>query len=546
MWLFSIFVKKRQKNLKRLMRGYIRHKRNGGVGIEKMRLLQIQMVDIVIPDVSEQARKVFFGSSFNHAEILVRQFLLQRYAGRKLYSAILKSAGSIGAPTPIRYPLPKVWRVALAKERLPICHLSCLLHWILHILLLFFWGVLSIFKILFQSVLTSICDSNKKPPAHVYFYGLTYTNLPVSQTDAGGYDLFTWYSNWRLRRSDITAIGHGVKNSKHKYISGLLVSYIKDPTLCLSHWKSILYFSVWSGSAICAAFIDMLRGRWWTALLLAEGAKAAVVRLQDADRLAKVYLFHFSGGAYRPMWTYEAEEKSSIVACYFYSTCEQPKLKSGYVYQRFEWGPANWSTYIVWDDYQEQVLRRDLPYSFEVLKSGPISFSDTVAEIPDLPRICVAVFDMQPHRKSIAYGVTTIAQYWAANPNIYRRFLIDTHTAIKKVGATMILKAKREIGLKADKGYCALADSLKKSGSLIIVPVGIAAPRVLMRCNAAISVPFTSTALYFRDREFPSVYYDPSGWIQKDDKAAHGIPIISGPKELLLWLESLNMQGRVD
>ena len=43
---------------------------------------------------------------------------------------------------------------------------------------------------------------------------------------------------------------------------------------------------------------------------------------------------------------------------------------------------------------------------------------------------------------------------------------------------------------------------------------------------------FTSTALVARDLGKPSYYYDPSGIIQKGDRAAHGIPVISGLSEL--------------
>jgi hypothetical protein len=53
-------------------------------------------------------------------------------------------------------------------------------------------------------------------------------------------------------------------------------------------------------------------------------------------------------------------------------------------------------------------------------------------------------------------------------------------------------------------------------------------------------MPFTSTALVARNLGKPSYYYDPSGIIQKDDRAAHGIPVISGFAELqkILTMES--------
>jgi len=53
-------------------------------------------------------------------------------------------------------------------------------------------------------------------------------------------------------------------------------------------------------------------------------------------------------------------------------------------------------------------------------------------------------------------------------------------------------------------------------------------------------MPFTSTALVARNPGKPSYYYDPSGIIQKDDRATHGIPVISGVDELqeILAMES--------
>lgn len=51
---------------------------------------------------------------------------------------------------------------------------------------------------------------------------------------------------------------------------------------------------------------------------------------------------------------------------------------------------------------------------------------------------------------------------------------------------------------------------------------------------AIISAPFTSTALLVPG--VLSAYFDPIDWIQKEDRAAHGIPILSGPDELRAWL----------
>jgi len=70
----------------------------------------------------------------------------------------------------------------------------------------------------------------------------------------------------------------------------------------------------------------------------------------------------------------------------------------------------------------------------------------------------------------------------------------------------------------------------------------ISAYRVIEASTAVISMPFTSTALIARELGKPSCYYDPTDMIQKDDRAGHGIDIISGPEELRKWFKKLPVE----
>jgi polysaccharide biosynthesis PFTS motif protein len=59
-------------------------------------------------------------------------------------------------------------------------------------------------------------------------------------------------------------------------------------------------------------------------------------------------------------------------------------------------------------------------------------------------------------------------------------------------------------------------------------------------------MPFTSTALLGREMGKPSIYYDPHGLVQKDDRAAHGIPIVTGPDELHAWIAAHQRSDTAD
>jgi len=155
----------------------------------------------------------------------------------------------------------------------------------------------------------------------------------------------------------------------------------------------------------------------------------------------------------------------------------------------------------------------------------------------------VAVFDVQPVRDS--YYRTFVPQETFHVPEVATRFLQDIHAAIAACAATMVFKRKRNIGSRAHPGYRHYLKSMDALTNLVIIDPEISAIRLIESCAVTISMPFTSTALIARDAGKPSCYYDPSGIVQVDDRAAHGIPIIHGRLQLEQWLrEQLAAPGR--
>ena len=63
--------------------------------------------------------------------------------------------------------------------------------------------------------------------------------------------------------------------------------------------------------------------------------------------------------------------------------------------------------------------------------------------------------------------------------------------------------------------------------------------QVIQKTKACISISFTSTAIIAKQEGKPSVFYDPTDIIQKDDREAHGLPVLNGIGELKVWIESI-------
>ena len=102
----------------------------------------------------------------------------------------------------------------------------------------------------------------------------------------------------------------------------------------------------------------------------------------------------------------------------------------------------------------------------------------------------------------------------------------------------MLHKIKRK-NQSTDKRYSSKVNQLIRESNYLEIDPRVDAMVVIQKTKACISLPFTSTALIAKQEGKPSVYYDPTGIIQKNDRAAHGIPVVSGINELRKWVESL-------
>jgi polysaccharide biosynthesis PFTS motif protein len=261
--------------------------------------------------------------------------------------------------------------------------------------------------------------------------------------------------------------------------------------------------------------------------------------MQSPQSMAKDYLFHNAGYIYRPLWTYEAEEMGGRIIFYFYSTnCEPFKRAAGYPPLPFAWELMNWPQYLVWDEGQADFVRRAGGAMADISVVGPIWFPCSAEELPAFSGRGVAVFDVTPHRSTRYRTLGIDFEYYV--PETCIPFLSDIQRAAEEEGYTMLWKRKRNIGPVAHPRYRYWADRVSECADVVIVNPDIAAHRVIEASSAVVSMPFTSTALIARDLGKPACYYDPCGLVQKDDRAAHGIEILTGPEELTAWFKNLS------
>jgi polysaccharide biosynthesis PFTS motif protein len=194
----------------------------------------------------------------------------------------------------------------------------------------------------------------------------------------------------------------------------------------------------------------------------------------------------------------------------------------------------NWPHYLVWDEYQANFVRRAVGVNANISVVGSIWFQSNAIMMPKIPKQSVAVFDVTPYRDSLYQTFGLDNEFYT--PTVVKPFLQHVFNATQKYNFDMLWKRKRNVGRIAHPHYRHLANQLSRSSHVILVEPEISAIRVIESSVAVISLPFTSTAIIAKEMGKPSIYYDPTGLLHKDDRAAHGITIISTRDELDNWL----------
>ena len=457
-------------------------------------------------------------------ELSTRQYLYTRILGTPFNKEILFS---IGTGKPLRYPLPKEWRNRLVRENIKIDNLSCSCLWGWYIFLL--WGngtVQGLKSVIYLLKRHADTELGK----YIYFDQIDAKSLP-SNTEA--HNIVNWYFQWENRRTNIDSITHGVRSINNYKYKDLQISF--SDGLPQINGLNIIRYILWSIYLyLYSLFFIFLKP--YSSLLLLEQLKLIRVKLANRRCIADDILFNNAAVFYQPLWTYEAREKGSKILLYFYSTNNELfKTKNGYQTQN-PWHLVSWPHYLVWDEFQMNFLKRNNQLRPIIEVVGSIWFSSSEKDI-DTPLNSISVFDITPFRPTNYFWRLRDPEYYIFD--IVDQFLGDIQFVLNKNNVGMVHKMKR-INKFADKRYVRRIKQLSNKLNYIEVDPSADALQIIQKTKACISMPFTSTALIAKEEGKPSVYYDPTGMIQKDDRAAHGISVLSGINELEEWVENIN------
>lgn len=520
----DFFARRRTRFIRRYMRGYANLKRTGRLDLVDE--LMNALADTPL-GIDGRGSERFFGTSAPFAEKVVRQFLLARIGQGGLRPAILASFGTENGY--LLNPVPPAWARTLRARGVKVPAMANSVLWIGYVVILFAHGLLAAIQSLALSLSTRTAFDLGES---AYFDGVSRLQLPRKQQPS--YDIFSWYANWNGKADGVTVLAHAIPEAGSRVAGTLPLAYCRQAQPYPRTWRGRMWHLQGTFALAAMALMDLLRGRWWHALLLREAERAHLVRIADPQHLAREYMMSNSGWLHRPLWTYAAEEAGSRVSFYFYSTNAATfKQASGYPRQSNHWELCTWSRYLVWEQGQLDFLT-NIGLDGDILEVGPIWFSDTDAEFSPGDAPAIAVFDVQPMRNVLYRSLGLGFEYYTAPTAI--AFAEGIAAAAASVEHRIIWKRKRDIGRNVHPAYARKLNELEQSGVLLTAEPGLAAQHLIALADCVISMPFTSTALLARSMGKPSCYYDPTGLVQPDDRAAYGIDVLTSPAALKDWI----------
>jgi polysaccharide biosynthesis PFTS motif protein len=463
------------------------------------------------------------------------QYVLLRFCGIGLNKVLLRSV--VNPETSHAFALPNQFLVVLEKYGFNVSFIKSRIAWSGIIIFFYAYGVFEFIKLL-NTIIKLIFSKNMILKNYVYFAHLSQSNLPEQKDNRSKYNIIDWYLKWDKNISHISSICHNISGTKDYVLSNKTIQSINPLCPMKLSFTEIGMFIV-EGNIICfLAFVSLMRGHWWDALMLSESIKSCLIKLQKSETLARKYFFHNSSYSYRPLWTYEAEVKNSLVYFYFYSTNNQGmKTTKGYPELNYGWKSLNWPNYLIWNNYQVDFLKRAGVDKASVEITGQIPFVGSSKLINKIPNKTIAVFDVSPIRLSKIQPISIENIY--VTPELVERFICDCKLVATKFNYNIAWKQKRPSNYNLHTKYKGMIKQYVKSKSFLVIDPNVSAAELILNCHAVISLPFTSTGLVAKYMNIPSIYYDPSGIIMPDDRAAQGVPILTGKEAMEDWLSNL-------
>lgn len=498
-------------------------------GLDYLMLLSNKLVKIEL----EQDFKSYY---LTHKQIneCRRQFIIERIISSDFNEKLIYSF--LNKKKKIRFGAPKQILLELEREGFRANTFCNKLRWYLKVFFWFSFGIYTFFEVLLKIIFSK---KNYFTAPFAYFNKMSAKNFAPNSNYSN--TVFEWFIDIH-KESIYTRIDHDYPRSNNTQFDSIEVKY--NPLPIYKEFKAldIASYCVDFLKIILVCIAEFSTGKFLYSLILKEMPLVILSNMSNHADFADKYLFHNTSAIFRPLWTYIAEKNGKEVIMYFYSQNNTvPKSPKGRYYKECDNREfMSWSKYYVWNNYQRLYLESTiLNKNFTTKIVGPIPFHPSAKfENKTLKdKKLISIFEVTVFNPF--YNAKIGHPYDYISPTTLLKFHKDIKEVLNdNLDFIGVMKPKRE-SYKIDKDYLNNISKLYDSEKMLKIDVNTDPESLINSSFAVISIPFTSPAFIAKFNGVPTVYYDPIGFIQKDDRSLSGIKLIQSKEELNLWLNSL-------
>lgn len=466
--------------------------------------------------------EALLSNNADNFETPLKQKLLKESIDRDIAPPLMLASAGVDFPSIVR--LPKEWRRFIASKGARLHRLSAFL-WTAEVLRKFKQGIGTYKKLL----------RNEQKPDENYavLNGIHDTSFVSTLSNIPAQDFLAWFRKFfNYARQWIVPFSGGSFPS----INEIFIAKFPFPAIPP---EQITVFKDKARKKIIHALLKMLTGDWRAAYMLSDTLEATYVGLLPAAQLAKLYAFTNAQYVYRPLWTYEAEQKGSTIALFFYSTNTfDMKLSDG---DDIGYAPGysmmTWPVIYTQHKNHHEFLKKLIKQQTDIKVQGLVSYEDNGRKPAISGNIKILYLDVQPFRPAFMSDIGRPCHIYTEG--VSEQTFHDIVMASKKMNAALFIKPKRFVGNRLSPSYKRMLLDAESQEIVHVIDSGISPARLCEDVDLVICQPFTSAALFAQAAGKPVIYYDAPGFFQKNQLADYGVPLLQGRAELEGWLKEM-------
>lgn len=255
------------------------------------------------------------------------------------------------------------------------------------------------------------------------------------------------------------------------------------------------------------------------------------INLFDEMGVLKGYVKTNSEYTSQQFWLENKNKKFEYMFIWYSINTKYFKFKNLKMSDYYQYSISYIEKSITWAKWHQKWLLNLNP-EMQVLQTGPLSFGQGISA-GQLESKSVIIFDVLPRKPKTIEDLYVNVEAFYYSDEICIKFLRDIVEVAKLTGYKLYLKHKRKNHWNlTEEKYLSYVSEIADSGQVTLIDTGVDVEDLISKTTFSIAIPFTSTCYVASHQKKKSLYYDPIGVLDFEERDDYGVTFIQSKEGL--------------